>query len=237
MTSPIIITENKEYLVINKPAQMATEPPSHISTLRDWLIDNKHINTKNWVDTDRFGIVHRLDTDTSGVVVWAKTTDAQKRLRKLWQGRVVKKSYLALVYGSISKTGSIEFPIMRDNKKDKQTVAIFPNPKARVAITTYERIEEIVANNTAISLVRVHPVTGRTHQIRIHLKSIGNPIIGDKLYTDKNAKKVASFLNLDRQFLHAESIEIEGECYKAKLPEDLTTVLAKLEIDFQPKRM
>ena len=232
MIDPIIITETPEYWVLNKPPQMATEPPSHLPTLKDWLIKHKHINPQEWAEGDRLGVVQRLDTDTSGVVIWAKTKDAQEHLRKLWRGRAVKKNYLALIRGNISKNGSIEYPIMRDNQKDRQKVAIFPNPKARVAITTYERIKELAVGSYTVSLIRAQPITGRTHQIRVHLKSIGNPIIGDKLYADKKAKEIASILGLDRQFLHAESIEIEGKKYQAELPDDLRRVLKRLEVDF-----
>lgn len=230
MADPTIITENDQYFVINKPAQMATEPPSHMPTLKDWLVENKYINPKDWDEEDRYGIVHRLDTDTSGVIIWAKNKVAQRRLRDLWQGRVVEKNYIALTRGNISKTGSIEYPIMRNNKRDQQTVAIFPNPKARPAITKYERLDTATINGTTISLVRAHPITGRTHQIRVHLKSVGNPVIGDKLYTDKEAKKIASKLNLERQFLHAQSIKIGGKEYDAKLPKDLIDALKILGI-------
>lgn len=231
MTKPEIISETDQYFVINKPPQMATEPPSHLPTLKDWLIENKHINPKDWDEDNRSGIVHRLDTDTSGVVIWAKNKKSQKHLRELWQGRAVRKNYLALTYGTISKTGTIEYPIMRDNKKDKQMVAIFPNPKARVAITKYERLDSVNINGSTINLVRAQPITGRTHQIRVHLKSVGNPIIGDNLYTDKIAKKIATELKLDRQFLHAEGIVIEDNKYFVGLPKDLSTALklAKLE--------
>lgn len=230
MISPIIITENNQYFVINKPPGMATEPPSHMPTLKDWLVKNQHIDPKDWSKEDRYGIVHRLDTDTSGVVIWAKNKESQDHLRELWRGRAVEKSYIALTYGNISKTGSIEYPIMRNNKKDIQAAAIFPNPKARTAITKYERLNTTTLNGAIINLVRAHPVTGRTHQIRVHLKSIGNPIVGDKLYTDKGAKKIASHLKLDRQFLHAESIKFEGKEYSASLPNDLVDSLNRLKI-------
>ena len=119
---------------------------------------------------------------------------------------------------------------MRDNKKDRQIVAIFPNPKARIAITKYERLNQANFNGVKVSLIEVHPITGRTHQIRVHLKAIGNPVLGDKQYTTKEAKKIAEVLSLTRQFLHAESLVVAGKKYQAELPDDLVDTLKRLGI-------
>lgn len=232
--SPTILTETSEYFVIDKPAGLATEPPSAAATLRDWLLEHKHIRAGEWNDEERCGIVHRLDSDTSGIIIWAKTRNAQRRLRQLWQGRVVRKNYLALVAGEIGPQGVIEVALMRDNKKDRQVPALFPNPKARPAITEYERLALGESNGRKVSLVQAHPITGRTHQIRVHLKSIGHPIIGDVIYGEKDSRVIAEQLGLTRQFLHAESIELDGQRYTANLPEQLQTALSKAGIRFEP---
>ncbi|MEX0594738.1 MAG: RluA family pseudouridine synthase [Patescibacteria group bacterium] len=227
---PEIISENAQYWVINKPAGMATEPPSRSLTLRDWLIEQGRIKPGEWDENDRAGIVHRLDTDTSGVIIWAKNHAAQKHLRELWQGRAVRKNYLALVTGNAPDQGIIEASLMRDNKKDRQVAALFPHPKARPAITEYERLAVGEWEGNKVSLIRAHPITGRTHQIRVHLKSIGHPIIGDSLYGEKSGDAIAKGLHLNRQFLHAESIELEGNSYSVELPKELADCLKQVNI-------
>jgi len=227
---PTILDETAEYFVINKPAGMATEPPSTNSTLRDWLIDRKLIDPTAWGSEDRFGIVHRLDTDTSGVVIWAKNEKVQADLRQLWQGRSVKKTYLALVEGSTEKGGVIELSIERDNRNDRQRVALLPSSKSRPAITKYRTVGQATVGERAVSLLELQPVTGRTHQIRVHCKAIGHPLIADELYGEKASTEIATKLGLTRQFLHAVVLELPNKRYLAPLPSDLETVLNELKI-------
>ncbi len=225
MTEPEIITETGEYYVINKPAGFACEPPFSGPTVRDWLLEQRKVDPNIWDEETRYGIVHRLDTDTSGVLIWAKTPSAQAQLRLLWQGRAVEKNYLALVAGEIGKSGTVELPIMRDNRNDRQIVAFFPDQKARPAITNYVRLASGEIHHNPVSLVSAHPITGRTHQIRVHMKSIGHPIVGDKLYGEKASDIIAQDLVLNRQFLHAQSIVIEGVRYEAPLPPELQSAM------------
>lgn len=228
--NPTIISETCDYYVINKPAGYSVEPHSRYPSITDWLDDQYHIKSIA-SGADRFGIVHRLDVETSGVLVWAKNELAQKDIQKTWQGRAVKKTYLALVTGEIQPEGSIELAIERDNRNDRQRVVLLPSLKARPAITNYTRLAVGEWEKEKVSLVECHPVTGRTHQIRVHLQSIGHPIIGDRVYGSKLSDKISDSLDLHRQFLHAWKIELDDTQYVAPLPEDLVRVLQSLKIN------
>ncbi|MEX1051981.1 MAG: RNA pseudouridine synthase [Patescibacteria group bacterium] len=232
MTEPVIIAETADYYVINKPAGFACEPPSNAATIRDWLLAQHKVDPNIWDEDTRYGIVHRLDSDTSGVLIWAKTPSAQARLRLLWQGRAVEKTYVALVAGEVGESGAVELPILRDNKNDRQTVAFFPNPKARPAITDYRRLAVGSINHNPVSLVEAHPVTGRTHQIRVHMKAIGHPIVGDRLYGEKASEIIAQDLGINRQALHAAEITVDGSHYQSPLPPELKEAVAACGISY-----
>jgi 23S rRNA pseudouridine1911/1915/1917 synthase len=229
MPLPEIIAENSDYFVINKPAGYSVEPHESYPSITDWLDENYSIKTNN-KDSDRFGIVHRLDVETSGVLIWAKNEMAQKDIQKTWQGRAVKKTYLALVTGETQSEGSVELAIERDSRHDRQRVVLLPSLKARPAITNYRRLSVGECAGEKVSLVECHPVTGRTHQIRVHLQYTGHSIIGDHLYGTKLSASLAEKLSLDRQFLHAYSIELDDNIYVSPLPEDLQNVLSRLKI-------
>lgn len=228
MHKPSLIAETEKYFVINKPPFMAVEPPSNSPTLLDWMIENGHIDPTAWQPSERCGVVHRIDSDTSGIVIWAKNANAQQKLKLLWQGRAVKKTYTALVVGECPPSGTIELAIMRDNKKDKQKVSLLNDAGSRPAITEYTRIKLCDINGEKVSLVSAHPITGRTHQLRVHFKAIGHPLVADKLYGEKKSDVVAEETNLNRQFLHASEITIEDDTYKCPLSEDLELALGKL---------
>lgn len=228
---PTLINQTDDYFVINKPPAMATEPPSVNPTVRDWLIEQKYINPSEWGSDDRCGIVHRLDTDTSGVLLWARNQAAQTALRQTWQGRAVKKTYLALVVGRTEPSGVIELPIERDNRNDRQRVALLPSPKSRPALTEFKTLARTRVGEREVSLVEFHPITGRTHQIRVHAKAIGHPLVGDALYGEKASDELAAQLGVRRQFLHAATLTLpDGAVYAAPVPEDLRTVLERLAL-------
>src|SRR3989344_7078784 len=227
---PTLISETSDYYVINKPAGYSVEPHLNYPSITDWLDEHNSIKTNNR-DADRFGIVHRLDVETSGVLIWAKNILAQEDLQKIWQGRAVKKIYLSLVVGETSSEGSVELAIERDNRNDRQRVVLLPSLKARPAITNYKRLAVGEWEGEKVSLVECHPVTGRTHQIRVHLLSTGHPIIGDGIYGSKFSDKLSDSLGLHRQFLHAWKIELDDSQFVAPLPEDLEKVLQKLQIN------
>ena len=229
-----VIYEDKNFLAINKPAGLlvhhaktskVNDAGSEEATVADWLIENYPDIKKVGDDPEyRPGIVHRLDKDTSGVLLAAKNQKCFEYLKALFQSHKVKKIYNALVYGKLEeRRGIITKPISIKKGSLKRTVHI--GKMTKEAITEYKLLKEYKKGDQIFSLVEVIPRTGRTHQIRIHMSSIRHPIVGDSLYGPKSNP-----LNLRRQFLHARSIEfntMDGTALKleAELPEDLENAL------------
>ncbi len=200
------IYEDKNILVINKPAGIKTE---EFKKLRN----------------QQFELVHRLDKDTSGVLILAKNKKTKDLLQKQFKERKVEKNYLALILGEIKpKSGTIDLPIIR-SKKDPRKRTIGPSGTGRNAITSYKTLKLFKIDDEILSLIEAKPITGRTHQIRVHLKAWGNPIIGDPLYNSKISKKISTKLDLYRQFLHAKEIKILNMVFRAPLPADLKKIL------------
>lgn len=231
-----IIYKNEEFLAINKPAGLLMHQTVFSTkkepTLVDFLLKN-FPEVKNVGDDpiNRPGIVHRLDKDTSGVILIARNQRYFEYLKNLFQKHQIKKTYLALVCGKLKKEkGVIESAISLKPGTTKRT--IHKGKMTKDAVTEYEviKIFELInekGNAKYFSLVKVMPKTGRTHQIRVHLASIGNPIVGDTMYGPKE-----NSLNLKRQFLHAESIEFNIDeknkiKIEADLPEDLKETLTQ----------
>lgn len=211
-----VIHEDEDLLVINKQAGLVVHPSD--SGHSNGTILNAALN----IDKNA-SLVHRLDKDTSGVLLIAKNLKTKARLSKLFKDRKVEKTYLALVRGVPSNTkGKIEAPLKR-NTSNRMRISI--NSAGKIAITKF-KVLEIYKN---ASLLEVNIETGRTHQIRVHMASIGHPIIGDITYGDaKINKEYAEKFNLRRQFLHAKEITIDGHTYKAELPQDLESVYSTL---------
>jgi 23S rRNA pseudouridine1911/1915/1917 synthase len=183
---------------------------------------------------ERPGIVHRLDSGTSGVMVIAKNDAAMRDLQAQFKSRRVKKTYLALVHGRVKPPrGKIDAPIGRD-PKHRQKMAVATRGKPREAVTVYRTL----ANLGAYTLLQVEPQTGRTHQIRVHLAFLGFPVVGDAVYGSKtrrsSAGKEKNALGLTRQFLHAWKLEFtlprDGRAvsFVAPLAEELHAVLENL---------
>lgn len=221
-----IIYEDKNIIVVNKPAGISVHPVNfgQDNALVNGLIykfpEIKNINDGSSGSELRPGIVHRLDKDTSGVMVVARNQKTFDKLKKLFQDRKVRKIYLALVYGQLeNKKGLIDKPLAKAADYKKQVVAGGrTKTKIRPAVTEYKVIKEF----ENYSLIEVKPQTGRTHQIRVHLASIGHPVAGDKIYKARNIKTEAQ--NIGRQLLHAKELEFElfGKKYdfEVKMPED-----------------
>lgn len=223
MRWPEILYEDKDLLVINKPAGMMVHSTDcQLPTVVDWLLKN-YPEIKNVGDDPeaRPGIVHRLDKDTSGVMIAARNQKAFDYLKKLFQEHKIKKTYIALVWGKVTpKSGIIEKPIGLKSGTIKRTTYLKSARMIKEAKTAYKVLKFIKLKDQDFTLLEVEPLTGRTHQIRVHLASISHPVVGDKLY---GKSKV---LKLDRQFLHAASVEFTlptGGRIKiaADLPEDL----------------
>ena len=196
-----VIFEDEAILVINKPAGMVVHPAAG-----NWedTVANAVLGRLSGTRLTRAGIVHRLDKDTSGIMIIAKNEAIQRRLEQAFKNREVEKRYLALVWGRLkTKDGIIDAPIGR-SKNDRKKMGI--SPKGRVAITYFTVIREYKTKKGEIAtLLTVSPKTGRTHQIRVHLKAMGNPVVGDKAYgRHSNIDK-----KLGRQFLHAAEITVQ----------------------------
>jgi len=225
-----VVYEDRDLLAVVKPAGILmhrTAAKEKEETLADWILENRP-KIKNVGDDPRVrpGIVHRLDKDTSGIILIAKNQNTFEYLKSLFQAGEVQKTYLALVYGNIEpQEGAIDKPIGLKSGSVKRT--IHGGKMAKQAITEYK----VLKNYDGFSLIEARPRTGRTHQIRVHLASINHPIVADALYAGKKAKKDS--LGLSRQFLHASSIEFVGPDktrfrFEAKMPDDLTRALKSI---------
>jgi len=245
------IYEDNDLLVINKPAGIIVFPERETveKTLIDCLLE-KYPEIKNIGKAPRFGIVHRLDKDTSGLILVAKTDQALFFLQKQFKNRTIQKKYLALVVGEIKENnGIIETLIGRSPKDGKKQRVYLPgepgSERKRSAITEYKVIKRYknlsLRSRTLIpngiknyTLLEVSPKTGRKHQIRCLLAYLGHPIVGDKMYGFKNQPRPKGYPGgLTRHFLHAAYLKIElpnGEIkeFKSELPEDLKVVLQKI---------
>lgn len=223
-----ILFQDSNIVVIDKPAGLVVHPAAgHVDhTLVNALLF--HIQDLSGVGGElRPGIVHRLDKDTSGVMVIAKTDAAHRALASAW--RDARKEYLAIVYGRPKKDrGTIDAPIARDPRNRKRMAVV---KSGRAAITDYEIVEAL----RYVTLLRCTLRTGRTHQIRVHLKYFGHPIVGDPLYSgpqwrgipDKRVQKtIAAF---PRQALHAYRLTLpDGRAFTADMAEDMGELLTVL---------
>lgn len=221
-----IIFENQDVLIVNKPAGMVVHPAAGHYTGTLVQAAMAHIPDLKGIGGElRPGVVHRLDKDTSGLILMAKNEQAHNWLQDQFRLRKVKKTYLALVDGKPpTPIGRVEASIARDPAHRKQ-MAIVPDGKGRSAVTEYRTIEQF----HGFTLVEAHPHTGRTHQIRLHMAFIGCPIVGDTLYGHRRKSQ-----EIDRHFLHAARItlilpgEKEERTFEAPLPPELNAVLEKL---------
>ena len=197
----MIIFEDNDLLVINKPVGWIVndaETTKGQQTVQGWLQDRGLPNIG-----DRYGIVHRLDKETSGILLIAKTQEAFTELQRQFKSREVEKVYLAVVHGKVTpESGEINAPIAR-NPFNRMRFGVFPG--GREAITRYHVISNFQSPISNLQLLEVHPLTGRTHQIRVHLKHIGYPIVGDDLYGGrKNLQEDRK--RTPRMLLHAHKI-------------------------------
>ncbi len=234
-----VIKEDKDYIAINKPYGVTVHRIKHLEEakakreegdkegevyLTDWIVKN-YPETKTVGDDPEFrpGIVHRLDKETSGAMLVARSQESFDYLKSLFQQAEMHKTYLALVFGEVKNDeGVIDKPIGLISGTTKRT--IHGGKMVKDAQTGYK----VKKRYQEFTLLEVSPKTGRTHQIRVHLASIGHPIVGDKLYGGKKEKKTE--LKLNRQFLHCHQlsfIDRKGKKVKimADLPEDLTETL------------
>jgi len=220
-----IVFEDADVIVLDKPAGLVVHPaPGHPSgTLVNALLH--HAPEINLGGTNRPGIVHRLDKDTSGLMVVAKTDRARTTLAAQWEARSVAKGYVALVHGLVEPDeGTVDAPIGRDPAQ-RQRMAV-TSARGREAVSNFVVRERF--KFAAMTLLDVEIETGRTHQIRVHLTFIGHPIVGDTVYGRRDVGAV-----LNRQFLHAARLGFrlpDGRevAFESPLPADLQATLATL---------
>jgi len=213
-----IVYEDSDVIVLNKPAGLTVHPsPGHVShTLVNALLAH-YPDLQEFDDAMRPGIVHRLDKDTSGLMVIAKNSIAQQYLIGQFKARLVLKVYLVLVKGNLSPSqGIIEAPVGRDPSDRKRMAVVIDGKEGR----TRYKVKEYLDGYT---LLEVHTETGRTHQIRVHLAAIGYPVVGDKVYGVRSAY-------LKRQFVHAQRLGLSLPSGKyrefiCELPDDLREAL------------
>lgn len=223
-----VIFEDDDILVINKPAGMVVHPaPGHP---RDTLVNAvlHHAPGIAIQGSTRPGIIHRLDKDTSGLMVIAKSGRAQTSLAAQWQDRDVIKHYTALVSGVVEEeAATIDVPIDRDQIQRQRMTTSKHGRDAISHFTVSTRYAEA-------TLLDVRIETGRTHQIRVHLAFIGHPVVGDGVYGNKVSERLASELGATRQFLHASALTFrmpgsgEERTFHAPLPGDLAGILGTL---------
>lgn len=234
-----IIFEDQDLLVINKPAGISVHPDGHndMEAITDWVIKNypevegvgEDMISANGTKISRPGIVHRLDKDTSGVLVIAKNQPTFLELKEKFKNHEVEKMYQAIVYGEVKRDqGVIDLPIGRSkNDPRKRVASAQAHGKLREAITRYEAAEKF----KGYTLLKLFPKTGRTHQLRVHLKAIGYPIVGDVLYSSSNSTTAPT---ITRQALHASSIRFNTKkagqmTFEAPLPEDMLATIDYLK--------
>ena len=238
-----IIYEDKDIIIINKPAGIVIHPGAgnYDNTIVNALMNYCGGNLSNIGDELRPGIVHRIDKDTSGLIVIAKNNFAHENLSIQFNKHSIKRVYQLLIWGKLRpRTGTIKTLIKRSTK-NRQLMEV-GSTKGKIAITNYKTLEVFENNKTpTLSLVECKLETGRTHQIRVHMSYKGNNILGDKKYKKKfkkfkniDSKLENLLLKLDRQFLHAKTLgfihpinrkEIE---FSSFLPQELENILKML---------
>lgn len=214
-----VVYEDEHVIVINKPAGVLTHAKGEISdefTVADFV----RLKLTEPDESNRPGIVHRLDRDTSGIIICAKDKHTKTLLQKQFQDRKAHKTYVAVLRGTPKElSATLDLPIERNPKKPSEH-RVGVNGKA--AMTRYE----VIAHNKIYSLVRLYPTSGRTHQLRVHMAYIGTPIVGDRIYGNSKSP-------IERLCLHAESLEItipesRRETFKVEPPSDLKQFIEKI---------
>lgn len=230
-TPPEIVYEDDDIVIVNKPWGLISHPKNKEDksySVTQWFAEKYPDSKEVGDDSIRPGMMHRLDRETSGLLILAKNKNSFSFMKKQFQERIIEKSYLALVKGCPqSKEGTIDSAIGRVGIKRTTREKDGHLNDRKEALTHYKVLRKF----QEYSLLEVSPKTGRTHQIRVHLKSIGFPVLGDKLY---NPKESEAPKDLTRLFLHAFRLKFVSPSGKAltieaDLPEDLQNVINTLE--------
>lgn len=223
-----IVHEDDAIIIVDKPAGLVVHPGS--GNWQGTLLNALLHHSPQLSGIPRSGIVHRLDKETSGLLVVAKTLEAQTSLVRQLQKRTVKRDYLALVWDRISSHGWVNAPVGRHPVQRTRMAVVASGKEAR---TRYEVLEQFAA----CTLLRCSLETGRTHQIRVHMQSLGHPLVGDPVYGGKARKGSSAAIQLTafpRQALHAHRLELTHPQHgrrmgwEAPLPEDMSNLLLML---------
>lgn len=232
-----IIFEDENILVLNKPyGVVVNRSESASGTVQDWLCEYLKIGPEDGpLMNERLGLAHRLDKETSGVLMVGKNEKTLSYLMNLFATRKMSKSYMALVHGRLEpKHGTVKLPMKRDAYYRDKFVVHYDGKKAE---TSWEVVGYGQWENELFTLVKLFPKTGRTHQIRVHMTHLKHPLFGDERYLSDNKRKKDRSVLL-RHFLHAYSIEFKdmsGEVLKfeAPLPPELKNVLEMVGIGIE----
>ncbi|KKS43978.1 MAG: Pseudouridine synthase [candidate division CPR1 bacterium GW2011_GWA2_42_17] len=261
--SPQIIFEDSNLLVLDKPSHLVVLPTSHYpdleKTLAGFVFEHLGISIKNIGKENRFGFVHRLDRDTSGVILVAKTSEFWEFLVKQFEEHKVSKTYQALVWGDFDSqkilfhfdtpmyqsTSSLriqvedEWLVIRSflDRNPSNTQQFTVSQTGGEAITQIKKLQSFqfltpTKKFEPMSFLEIKPLTGRTHQIRVHLKALGYPVAGDWLYGGRKKFRWVKERGLDHQFLHAQKIEVptptgKSMIFEALMPVDLKMLLER----------
>lgn len=224
-----VLHEDAAILVLNKPAGLVVHPAA--GNWSGTLLNGLLHRYPELASVPRAGIVHRLDKETSGLMVVARTLQAQTDLVRQLQARSVKREYLALVWGTPQMSGRMEAAIGR-HPRDRIKMAVSTHSSAKPAATLYQRIAQGSLDGKPVSLMRCNLETGRTHQIRVHFQAAGFSLVGDPLYGKPHLAAV-----FPRQALHAcrlglvHPVSGEQDEWSVPLPEDMAALLARAAID------
>src|SRR5262245_43566633 len=216
-----VVHEDDDILVINKPAGLVVHPGN--GNWKGTLLNALLHHAPQLAALPRAGIVHRLDKDTSGLLVVAKTLQAHTELARQLQARTVKREYVALVHGTVRAGGEVSAPVGRDPRNRTRMAVV---PSGRHALTRFR----VAKRYSHASLLECSLDTGRTHQIRVHMQSLGHPLVGDPVYRRGRGGETT----LKRQALHAAKLEFthpasgERRRFEARLPEDFRLLLDSL---------
>jgi 23S rRNA pseudouridine1911/1915/1917 synthase len=220
-----IVFEDDEILVVNKPAGLVVHPGS--GNWKGTMLNALLHHSAQLAAVPRAGIVHRLDKDTSGLLVVAKSLRAQTELVRQLQARTVRRDYLALVRGAVRSSGEVDAPVGRDPRRRTRMAVV---GKGRPALTRYK----VVKRFTDATLLECSLATGRTHQIRVHMQSLGHPLVGDPVYGGRR-RAGSTAAGFRRQALHAFRLEfshpVSGvrRSFTAPPPEDFRALLESLK--------
>ncbi|TWC71623.1 RluA family pseudouridine synthase [Herbaspirillum sp. SJZ099] len=224
-----ILHEDKSIIVLDKPAGLVVHPAA--GNWSGTLLNGLLHHCPGLANVPRAGIVHRLDKETSGLMVVAKTLSAQTDLVRQLQARSMKRQYLALVWGLPQLSGTVDAPMAR-HPRDRIKMAVSQSMTAKPAVTHYRRLATGLIDSKPVSLVHCRLETGRTHQIRVHLQSLGFPLVGDTLYGKQHLASV-----FPRQALQAARLGLTHPTsgkfrqWAAPLPQDMVELLVRAGID------